>query len=291
MPATGLPGGDLDPAKMPGHWLLARLGKRVLRPGGRELTDWMLDRLGIGPDDDALEIAPGIGVTADKALAHEPRSYVGIERDIDAAEALSARLDGPGRRVQVASAEQIDVPDESASVAWAEAVLTMSTDSQRRRILGEVARALRPGGRFGLHELALVPEDLAADRRDAIRRDLSEAVKVGARPLTAGEWSRLVADAGLEPIETRLVPMGLLSPRQMLRDEGLRGVARIAVNALRQPVARRRVLAMRRAFRRHREEIAAIALVARRPPAIAADAHSFREQTIATPTGERGEGS
>jgi len=38
-----LPGSDLDVAKMPGHWLLARLGKRVLRPGGlreRFSTDW-----------------------------------------------------------------------------------------------------------------------------------------------------------------------------------------------------------------------------------------------------------
>ena len=29
-----LPGVALAAEKMPGHWLLARLGKRVLRPGG-----------------------------------------------------------------------------------------------------------------------------------------------------------------------------------------------------------------------------------------------------------------
>ena len=28
-----LPGASLNIAKMPGHWLLGRLGKRVLRPG------------------------------------------------------------------------------------------------------------------------------------------------------------------------------------------------------------------------------------------------------------------
>ena len=28
------PGEGLQTAKMPGHWVLARLGKRVLRPGG-----------------------------------------------------------------------------------------------------------------------------------------------------------------------------------------------------------------------------------------------------------------
>lgn len=27
-----LPGSDLDVAKMPGHWLVARLGKHLLRP-------------------------------------------------------------------------------------------------------------------------------------------------------------------------------------------------------------------------------------------------------------------
>ena len=66
---------------MPGHWLLARMGKRVLRPGGLELTRRMLDALDIRASDDVVELAPGLGVTARAALDREPRSYVGIERD------------------------------------------------------------------------------------------------------------------------------------------------------------------------------------------------------------------
>ena len=38
-------GNGLKTKKMPGHWVLARLGKRVLRPGGMELTRRMLDVL------------------------------------------------------------------------------------------------------------------------------------------------------------------------------------------------------------------------------------------------------
>ena len=38
------PGEGLKTEKMPGHWVLARLGKRVLRPGGMELTRLMLKR-------------------------------------------------------------------------------------------------------------------------------------------------------------------------------------------------------------------------------------------------------
>jgi hypothetical protein len=34
-----MPGDELQAGKLPGHWLLARLGKRVLRPGGRQIPD------------------------------------------------------------------------------------------------------------------------------------------------------------------------------------------------------------------------------------------------------------
>ena len=42
-----LPGSELSASKMPGHWLLARLGKRVLRPGGLNLTRQLLESLAI----------------------------------------------------------------------------------------------------------------------------------------------------------------------------------------------------------------------------------------------------
>lgn len=42
-------GGAQHPEKMQGHWVLARAGKRVLRPGGLALTKLMLRALEIGP--------------------------------------------------------------------------------------------------------------------------------------------------------------------------------------------------------------------------------------------------
>ena len=53
------PGEGLKTEKMPGHWVLARLGKRVLRPGGMELTRRMLKHLAIKPSDEVIEFAPG----------------------------------------------------------------------------------------------------------------------------------------------------------------------------------------------------------------------------------------
>lgn len=261
---TEIPGQGLEPALMPGHWLLARMGKRVLRPGGRELTGWMMDGLDIGPADDALEIAPGLGVTAEVALRRGPRTYVGVERDAAAARALRARIEGPGRRILQGSAERIDLPAATVTVAWAEAMLTMNPQPARERILSEVARVLVPGGRFGMHELMLTPDDLPEHDRARIRRDLSETIRVGARPLTASEWRELLATAGLETVAMTERPMALLSPGRVIRDEGAARTARILANVARDPVARTRVRAMRAVFRRHRDHIAAISIVARR---------------------------
>jgi hypothetical protein len=52
------PGEGLKPQKMPGHWVLARLGKRVLRPGGLQLTRKMLKALRIRRADDVVEFDP-----------------------------------------------------------------------------------------------------------------------------------------------------------------------------------------------------------------------------------------
>ncbi len=56
-----------------GHWVLAAMGKRVLRPGGKELTEKMIDGLDITPNDAVVEFAPGLGFTAELALRCGPR--------------------------------------------------------------------------------------------------------------------------------------------------------------------------------------------------------------------------
>ena len=82
---TPIPGEDLKAEKMPGHWLLARLGKRVLRPGGRQMTGRMIEALNIRPSDAVIEFAPGLGETARLTLKQKPASYTAVERDKDAA--------------------------------------------------------------------------------------------------------------------------------------------------------------------------------------------------------------
>src|SRR5947207_2992218 len=103
---TTMPGEDLKADKMPGHWLLARLGKRVLRPGGRKLTRRMIEALNIGPSDSVIEFAPGLGETARLTLHKKPASYTAVERDKDAAAMVQKLLCGPDQRCVVGLAEE-----------------------------------------------------------------------------------------------------------------------------------------------------------------------------------------
>ena len=132
-----VPGKDLALEKMPGHWLLAHLGKRVLRPGGRKLTEFMIDCLNISPADEVVEFAPGLGFTAQLTLAKNPMFYTGIERDPAAARQVREYLHGANRICDVASADETGLPDGSASVVYGEAMLTMQTPQNKERIINE----------------------------------------------------------------------------------------------------------------------------------------------------------
>jgi 16S rRNA A1518/A1519 N6-dimethyltransferase RsmA/KsgA/DIM1 with predicted DNA glycosylase/AP lyase activity len=112
----GIPGDELDPNKMPGHWLLARLGKRVLRPGGRELTQQMLNGLSIQSSDDVVEFAPGLGFTTQLTLNRQSASYTAIERDEAAASTVHSYLTGSNQTCMVGRAEETGLRDATATL-------------------------------------------------------------------------------------------------------------------------------------------------------------------------------
>jgi SAM-dependent methyltransferase len=248
--------------KMPGHWLLARMGKRVLRPGGLELTRQLMEALDVTSSDDVVEFAPGLGLTARMTLTHGPHSYIAIERDPAAAEAVERLLTGPNQRCVLGSAEDTGLAAGSASVVYGEAMLSMQAHSPKERIVREAARLLRPGGRYGIHELCLTHDDDEEAIRTAIQRELSDEIHVGVKPLPTGEWRALLASAGLTVVSEFEAPMHLLEPVRIVRDEGFLRTIRFFANVATHSAARRRVLTMRRVFRKYRDHLGAVALVA-----------------------------
>lgn len=251
-------------ADLPGHWLLARLGKRVLRPGGLELTARLLAGAGIGGSD-VVELGPGLGRTAKDIGALRPASYIGVDESGEASAMVQQVIDATGGRAVVADAASTGLEPDSADVVVGEAMLTMQSDRGKKAIIDEAFRVLRPGGRYAIHELGLKPDTLAPEIKDAVRRDLARSIKVNARPLTVQEWSTLLAESGFLVKTVEQAPMALLRPRRVLADEGLFGTLRIAVNVLTHPAARKRVLGMRGTFTRYRDALTAVAIVAEVP--------------------------
>ena len=255
---------DRDEAHLQGHWLLAKLGKKVLRPGGKKLTNWMIDNAN-PTNKRVVEFAPGLGITAAEILDRNPKTYTGVDQDPDAATATTlstkqARLGIPTEVIN-GVASDTGLSAGSADLVVGEAMLTMQGEKGKAAIVSEANRILATGGRYAIHELLLTPNNVDQTVADNLRKALATTIKVNARPLTATEWSELLESNGFKVLSIKVAPMGLLQPKQMVEDEGPR-VLKIMFNLARNPQARKRVLAMRKVFSENAQNLGAISIIA-----------------------------
>lgn len=255
-----VPTGERGTSRMQGHWVLAKAGKQVLRPGGRELTERML-AAAEPASRRVVELAPGMGVTAGRILDLSPASYVGVERDPAAAEHVRAVIGTRGRLVE-GDAAATGLDEGSADLVVGEAMLTMQGEKTKHAIVAEAHRVLAAGGRYAVHELALRPDDVPEPVKEAVRKDLARAIRVNARPLTVSEWQDLFRSEGFRIEWCETAPMALLEGRRMIADEGVGGVARMAWNMMRDRDMRARIWGMRRTFSQHSDHLCAVSIVA-----------------------------
>lgn len=252
---------------MQGHWLFAKLGKRILRPGGRLLTARLLEQAKPASSDDIVELGPGVGATAEVLLRSNPHTYRGVDPNPEGRDAVKDILRRhPDAEYVVADAQDTGLPDASADLVVGEAMLTIQSQEAKHAIVAEAARLLRPGGRYAMHEMAWLP-DFTDEERETARKELSRVIKVGARPLTLEGWTELLAAHGLVAEWHDRAPLHLLEPRRLISDEGLWGALRFWNNARRIPGARDRLKAMRQGFQLQGKLMGGIVILARKPGA------------------------
>lgn len=92
--------------------------------------------------------------------------------------------------------EEIPLPDASVDVVISNCVINLSGD--KAKVLREVARVLRPGGRFAVSDV-IADEDMD----DATRADMQAYTGCIAGALTQREFTKALADAGLTDVDIR----------------------------------------------------------------------------------------
>lgn len=167
-------------ASMPGHWLPASNEQKGIRPGGIELTKKMLKHLHINEEDEVAAFSPELGTTSKIVFQYRPKKYIAIEQNEAAVKEVQKFLPHNNSACLIGSADQAPLADETIDVLYGEAMLTMQPLKQKEAMIKEAWRILKTGGRYGIHEFCLVPNQL-----DKQHHCINE------KPLTAIEWIRL----------------------------------------------------------------------------------------------------
>lgn len=192
------PGTDGVTPAVPSMLDLVRLSPRLLfPPGGADLYRHIALLTDMNEDDEVLVVACGKGVTAEYFVREYRVHASGVDEDARLVQIADerAREDGlaPTLQFQTGTADSLPYRDGIFDVAVGELGLAAIVDPAEA--VGELVRVTKPGGSVVLVQLALrAPID------EERRRILSE--HLGARPMMAVEWKRLLKSAGVQDIFT-----------------------------------------------------------------------------------------
>ena len=146
----------------PARWLL--------HPPGR-----LVRRLGPAPDAEVLEIGPGPGWFSRELAAAVPRGRLAL-LDVQPEMLAQARIRAASPVVDTTVGDACALPFEDATFDAVVATAVLGETPDPARAIAEVARVLRPGGRFAVLETRTDPDFV----RYARLSDLAE--RVGLRP-------------------------------------------------------------------------------------------------------------
>jgi arsenite methyltransferase len=171
----------------------------------------------------AVEASLGCGVPTAVADLHEGETVLDLGSGAGADVLISARRVGPSgkaigldmtdemldlARANAAEAgitnveflkgymEDIPLADDTVDVVISNCVINLAAD--KRSVIAEAARVLRPGGRFAVSDVIADP-----DMDKATREDMEQWTGCVAGALTRGQFEAMLADEGLTDIEIR----------------------------------------------------------------------------------------
>lgn len=245
----------------PGHFLLKRLGKTKLRPGGIKATDWLIDKIDFEKSPKILEVA----CNEAENIMNFARKYKNQNYGID----LNEKAIGSAKKkiinnnlsdyvkVQVADATKLPFEDESFDIVINEAMLTMLSDTQKEKALSEYYRVLKKGGLILTHDVMLEKPD------HELVKELQYVINNPATPHTIDEWKGFYNNAGFVDSKEYFGKMTLLSNRGMMVDEGILRMFKIIKNGL-VDKNRKQFFEMMKFFRKNKSKLGFIAICSKK---------------------------
>lgn len=232
---------------MKGHEVLAALGKRRLRPGGKPATDWLID----GVDwkgKKVLEVACNRGTTLAE-LARRGAQVTGLDLDSQVLGEAEANFTKAGLKGRFVAGDALALPfgDGEFDVVVNEAMLTMLSRSDRAKALKEYNRVLKPGGLLLTHDVAYTAQDPSSD--------ISKAVGMAVAPERPQEWVSQLEAAGFKS-RNKLFPFTVGTFGGWIQDEGLGNFLKMLIKLPFSPV-KGHLVKMRKLFARHRGQMRA----------------------------------
>lgn len=219
--------------RLPTHLFLAKLGKTILRPGGKEATNRILEACQLHEDSNVLEVATNTGATAIHIAKAYNAKVSGIDINKEAVQKANEIIIRENVQhlvqIQQGNATQLPFDDATFDVVINEAMLTMLPQELKEQALAEYRRVLKPGGILATHDLVVKAssEESVTDEIEALRN----VIVVKAQPLSKHHWHTLVENTGFKPVDVHTGELHLVSLVGLIRDEGLDGLIRIIENA------------------------------------------------------------
>jgi arsenite methyltransferase len=193
------------------------------RDGTEVFGGGLYDTEGDAAPKAAVEASLGCGVPTAVADLHEGETVLDLGSGAGADVLISARrvgesgkaigLDMTDEMLELARAnareagvdnveflkgylEDIPLADGTVDVVISNCVINLAAD--KRKVIAEAARVLRPGGRFAVSDVIADP-----DMNRATREDMEQWTGCIAGALTRGQFEAMLADEGLTDIEIR----------------------------------------------------------------------------------------
>jgi ubiquinone/menaquinone biosynthesis C-methylase UbiE len=148
-----------------------------------------------------LDLGSGAGADVLISARRVGRSGTAIGLDmteemLELARANAAAAGVSNARFLRGEIERIPLPDRSVDVVISNCVINLSGD--KRQVLREAARVLKPGGRFAVSDVIADP-----DMDEATRADMAAWTGCIAGALTRAQFEQALLEAGLERVEIR----------------------------------------------------------------------------------------